>query len=99
MAYLDLNGLRYLYSKLKNKFAPASHTHSTLTTVTLTVAGWSSKTQVVTVNGVTASNLVTVRVNDDQYGIECTTQATNKLTFTCETVPTANVTVRVAIVN
>lgn len=99
MAYLDKTGLSYFYSKLKAKFAPISHTHITLTTVTLTVSGWLSYNQTVTVNGVTASNLVTVSVSDNIYGIVCTAQATNKLTFTCETVPTANVTVNVAILS
>lgn len=99
MAYLDNTGLNYFYSKLKAKFAPISHSHSTLITVTLTVSGWLSYNQTVTVNGVTPSNLVTVSVNDNTNGIVCIAQASNKLTFSCDTVPTANVTVNVAILS
>lgn len=127
MAFVDLNGLNYFYTKLKSKFALSSHTHSvattsangfmstsdktklngvstgatkntiTQTTVTLTSSGWGSNKQTVTVSGVTASNLVIVDVLNDEYGIKCTSQASNTLTFTCENTPTVNVTVNVVI--
>ena len=72
-------------------------------TATLTVAGWSNKTQTVTVNGVTASNLVEVTYAPasatawvDAF-IVCTAQAANKLTFTCQTVPTTALTANIVI--
>ena len=72
-------------------------------TGSLTVAGWSSKKQTISVAGVTASNCVIVApapASQEAYvaaGIKCTTQASGKLTFTCESVPAAALTVNVAI--
>lgn len=69
----------------------------------LTVAGWSSNTQTVTVTGVTATNTVFVSpapASASDYasaGIICTEQGTNSLTFTCTTVPTNAITVNVVI--
>lgn len=71
--------------------------------VTLTAAGWSNKTQTVTASGVTASNIVYVapapasQKNYVDAEVICTTQAADKLTFTCENVPTAALTVNVVI--
>ena len=75
-------------------------------TITLTAAGWSSNTQTVTVSGVVASEaaqLITptpaIASQSAYYeaGIMCTGQAANSLTFTCQTVPTSNLTVYVVI--
>lgn len=74
--------------------------------VTLTSSGWSSNTQTVTVSGVVASEtaqLITptpaIASQSAYYeaGIMCTNQAANSLTFTCQTVPTSNLTVYVVI--
>lgn len=74
--------------------------------VTLTTSGWSSNTQTVTVSGVSASEtaqLITptpaIASQSAYYeaGIMCTGQETNSLTFTCQTVPTSNLTVYVVI--
>ena len=71
--------------------------------VTLTVAGWSDKTQTVAVSGVTASNIVYVAPNSASHKdyvdaeVICTAQAANQLTFTCENVPTTELTVNVVI--
>lgn len=74
--------------------------------VTLTTSGWSSNTQTVTVPGVVASEtaqLITPTpaiLSQSAYyeaGIMCTNQGTNSLTFTCQTVPTSNLTVYVVI--
>nr|DAZ76028.1 MAG TPA: tail fiber-like protein [Caudoviricetes sp.] len=74
--------------------------------VTLTTSGWSSNTQTVTVSGVSASEtaqLITPTpaiLSQSAYyeaGIMCTNQAENSLTFTCQTVPTSNLTVYVVI--
>lgn len=74
--------------------------------VTLTTSGWSSNTQTVTVSGVVASEtaqLITptpaIASQSAYYeaGIMCTNQGTNSLTFTCQTVPTSNLTVYVVI--
>lgn len=74
--------------------------------ITLTTSGWSSNTQTVTVSGVSATEtaqLITPTpaiVSQSAYyeaGIMCTGQAANSLTFTCQTVPTSNLTVYVVI--
>ena len=78
----------------------------TSVTVTLTASGWSSNTQTVTVSGVSATEtaqLITptpaIASQSAYYeaGIMCTGQAANSLTFTCQTVPTSNLTVYVVI--
>ena len=77
-------------------------------TVTLAAASWDStaKTQTVTVIGVSATEtaqMITptpVLSSQTAYydaGILCTGQATDSLTFTCKTVPTADLTVYVVI--
>ena len=75
-------------------------------TVTLTTSGWSSNTQTVTVSGVSATEtaqLITptpaIASQSAYYeaGIMCTNQGKNSLTFTCQTVPTSNLTVYVVI--
>ena len=75
-------------------------------TITLTAAGWSSNSQTVAVSGVTADELdqlitpTPAIASQSAYyeaGIMCTGQAANSLTFTCQTVPTSNLTVYVVI--
>lgn len=74
-------------------------------TVTLTAAGWSSGTQTVAVDGVTADNTVMVAAaaaSMESYGnskVKCTAQAAGKLTFTCDTenVPKVSLTVNISI--
>lgn len=73
------------------------------TTPTLTVAGWSNKSQTISVTGVTASNVVLVSpapASASDYaaaGIICTAQASDSLTFTCETVPTSAIDLSIVI--
>lgn len=77
-------------------------------TVTLSSSGWDStaKTQTVTVTGVNASETAQMitptpaLASQTAYyeaGILCTGQAADSLTFTCKTVPTADLTVYVVI--
>lgn len=72
-------------------------------TSSLTVAGWSGSTQVLSVTGVTSSSCVIVAPAPDSLeayaaaGVKCTAQASGKLTFTCQSVPTEALTVNVAI--
>lgn len=74
-------------------------------TITLTTAGWSSNTQVVSVSEVTASNTVVVsaaNTSRDAYSaaeVVCTAQTAGKLTFTCTTAPTVALTVNLVIIN
>lgn len=89
MRYLDTTGLKYFWNKIKAKTS----------TLTLNVSGWSNNSQTLTVSGVTTSNLVIVSVNDNAYGIKCTEQSSNRLKFTCDTLPTVAVTVNIAIIN
>lgn len=78
----------------------------TSVTITLSASSWSSNTQTVTVSGVVASEtaqLITpIPANASQSAyyeawIMCTNQGANSLTFTCQTVPTSNLTVYVVI--
>lgn len=78
----------------------------TSVTVILSASSWSSNTQTVTVSGVSATEtaqLITptpaIASQSAYYeaGIMCTGQAANSLTFTCQTVPTSNLTVYVVI--
>ena len=75
-------------------------------TVTLSASGWSGNSQTITASGVSASEtaqLITptpaIASQSAYYeaGIMCTGQAANSLTFTCQTVPTSNLTVYVVI--
>lgn len=72
-------------------------------TATLTPANWSSSSQTVAVDGVTAENTVIVSPAPafaDAYteaGIVCTAQAENSLTFTCTDTPSGAIVVNIAI--
>ena len=75
-------------------------------TVTLPASGWSSNTKTVTVPGVLADETAQLiqpmpaSASQAAYyvaGILCTNQAANSLTFTCQTVPTEDLTVYVVI--
>lgn len=75
-------------------------------TVTLPASGWSSNTQTVTVSGVLADEtaqliqpMPAIASQSAYYaaGILCTNQAANSLTFTCQEVPTSDLTVYVVI--
>lgn len=74
-------------------------------TVTLSAGGWSGKTQTVTASGVTASNTVLVTPAPASFlayaeaQVRCTAQAANSLTFQCEEVPAAALTVQVCCIN
>lgn len=71
------------------------------TTASLTVTGWSSNSQTVTVSGITASNIVIVSPAPMSYseysvcGVYCSAQATNSLTFTCSETPSGALTVNI----
>lgn len=73
-------------------------------TATLSASGWDSKEQTVTVSGITTSqNLVIAPAPESYvaYGesmVRCVTQAADSLTFQCEDVPTASLTVNILIV-
>lgn len=73
------------------------------TAPTLVAANWSSNTQTITIQGVTATNTIIVSpipTDAEDYaaaGILCTGQATNALTFTCQTVPASDLQVNIVI--
>ncbi len=76
----------------------------TAKTVALPKSGWSGGKQVISVSGVTTSAIVIVESADSSQaeylacGVSCTAQAAGKLTFTCEWMPGADLTVRVDII-
>lgn len=77
----------------------------TTTTVSLTAAGWSNKTQTVSATGVTASNTVIVSpapadiADYADCGVYCSAQASGTLTFGCDTAPSGDIVVNVLILN
>lgn len=84
-------------------YTKTAHTYQT---ITLSSSAWSSNSQTVAVSGVTADELdqlitpTPAIASQSAYyeaGIMCTGQAANSLTFTCQTVPTSNLTVYVVI--
>ena len=75
-------------------------------TITLTASAWSNNAQTVTVSGVSATETAQLIqpmpaiASQDAYisvGIICSGQAANSLTFTCQTVPTTDLTVYVVM--
>ena len=74
-------------------------------TATLTAADWTDNEQTVSVTGVTAANSVVITPAPafvtayGEAGIICTEQDAGTLTFTCEDVPTAALTVNVLILD
>ena len=70
-------------------------------TVTLTSSGWSDKTQTVSIEGITADNIVWVSPAPSTHtayteaNIRATAQAEGSLTFTCDEVPSSNVVAQV----
>lgn len=91
---------KMLGGKLPDQYQEAIKT----ATATLPLAGWTGAqapyTQVVNVNDVTADDVLIVG-GDDGYsaaGVKCTAQAAGKLTFSCESVPEADVTASIVIV-
>lgn len=79
----------------------------TLRTATLTTSGWSSNSQTLTVQGVISdsdSQIVRISPADKasatawaEAGVWCTTQGTNSLTFTCDSVPSANINLNIEL--
>ena len=73
------------------------------TTITLAAADWSSNTQTVSVTGMTATGIVMVSpapADQSAYtsaGILCTAQAAGSLTFTCDTVPSGDLSVNIVM--
>ena len=71
--------------------------------VSIPAAGWSNNTITVTANGVTTTSDLLVRpapasTRDwDNSFVLCTAQATNSLTFTCETTPVVDLTANILI--
>lgn len=74
--------------------------------ITLTASGWSDSTQTVMVSGVLADETAQLiqpmpaMASQSAYygaGVLCSGQAANSLTFTCQTVPTADLTVYVVM--
>ena len=81
-------------------------TKSPYVAVTLSASGWSNNSQAVTVSGVLADETaqliqpmpaVASQVAYMSAGIYCSGQAANSLTFTCQTVPTTDLTVYVVM--
>ena len=85
----------------KNKLSALKTTADT--TATLTVEGWSSNEQTVSVSGVSAINAVTVSPAPSSFkeygecGVYCIAQSANSLTFECDTVPENALTINVSI--
>lgn len=104
-ATIDGDGWVYYRTPEEVRTDIGAQTKAKTLILSLTTAGWSAtnKTQSVTTNGVTTSNVVIVSpaaTSQDAYGaagVKCTAQATNRLTFTCDTVPTEALSVNIVI--
>ena len=78
---------------------------STTITVTLLTNWWSNNEQTVTATWVTASNTVIVSPDPSDFsdytdaGIYCSAQASNSLTFVCDTTPSNDIDVNVVILS
>ena len=85
------------------KYRWNNKTDLSLITVTLSYSGWNNKTQIVSAQGVTASNDVVISAipaDNAEYidsGMLCTAQGASTLTFTCDVLPTRDLTVNVLI--
>ena len=87
--------------------ASVTSTKPLLRTATLTTSGWSSNSQTVTVNGVVANSsaqLIYVSPANKnsatawgEAGVFCSAQGANSLTFVCDSVPNANISVNISI--
>ena len=85
---------------------PLKTTHETKS-ATLAAASWSDNVQTVTVQGVTASNVIIATAGTDDTShaawsncdIRATAQGSNSLTFKCRTVPSTDVFVNILILN
>ena len=97
-----------VYTVMSDQTITVTQTDSTLkrVTITLTASGWSSNTQTVTVTGVLADEtkqliqpMPAMASQSAYYGAEvlCSGQAANSLTFTCQNVPTEDLTVYVVM--
>ena len=90
--YTWFNGLQEIINE--NTEAMLVAAMPTSATVTLTASGWSNNSQTVNVAGMNTTKTVLVSNNSD-YNIQCTGQGANTLTFSCETVPTGNISVNI----
>lgn len=73
-------------------------------TLSLLMSGWdsSSKEQTVSVDGVTDSNFILVPPIQEEYescNIMCEKQSDNSLTFSCENIPNADISIQILIFN
>lgn len=93
MGYLDNNGLRYLWSKLKATFVRMRAATVTLSSTEWTLSG-SYYIQSITVTGVTSNNTVIV---DSSESVEAYSQSANSISFRSLTKPASNITVKVMI--
>lgn len=94
------------YKGTVNKNVPTKETFEAAlpasASITLTTAGWVDNAQTVTVNGILADEtqqIIVVVPTDGsktmyyECNVDCVSQAENKLTFNCKTVPTAELSV------
>ena len=102
-SHQSLSGYVPTSRTINGKALTGNITLHTSKTATLSTS-WSSKQQTVSVTGVTTSNTVIVSPAPASYseycgcGIYCSAQAADSLTFKCEDVPSAALTVNVLII-
>lgn len=96
-------GTSKLGDKAVTKAKIASGATYSVVQATLTVEGWASNSQTVSVSGATASNLVIVSPDPGSLadyagaGVRCIAQEAGKLTFACDGVPSVALTVNIAM--
>lgn len=102
--FLDKTGLSHFWSKVKNF---VNSKRPTCVQAIVTASGWSNNSQTVTVQGVLADSTkqaITVTPstktnmnNASSAGVWCASQGANSLTFTCDSVPTSDITFNIKI--
>lgn len=83
----------------------AKQTKHRAAVVTLTTGGWANNAQSVSCEGITAGNALIVASDPENYesyakaGVYCAAQAAGSLTFRCKSVPAANLTANIMILD
>lgn len=97
-----LDGLHADEFSTANDLANKQDKHKTAT-LTLSTSGWSSQAQTVSVSDISATDTIVVSPSPEhiaaysEAGVYCSAQAANSLTFTCDSTPSADISVNVIV--
>lgn len=89
---------------LAQQLAGAQKKHKTVTAV-LSSSGWKNSSQTVTAEGVSAANTLIVASSPENYeayskaGVYCAAQSVGNVTFQCKSLPAADLTANIMILD